>query len=59
MTDYGTLLVWFRAGLLTYAGIIFLLEMGSKVVLWSMGSPTPGAVVAAGSVSIRLMIMSG
>ena len=59
MTDYGKLLVWFRAWLLTYAGVIFLLVVGSTVALWSMGSATPGAVVAAGSVAMRLMMMSG
>ena len=57
--DYGWTLIWFRATLLTYSGVIFVIVLGGTVWLWSIGETTPGAVVAAGSVAMRLMMMAG
>ena len=56
---YGWTLIWFRAALLTYSGVIFVIVISGTVWLWSQGEATPGAVVAAGSVAMRLMMMAG
>ena len=42
-----------------YSGIIFIAVTASSIALWSNGSTSPGAVVAAGSVAMRLMMMAG
>lgn len=57
--DYGVMLIWFRMALLTYSGVIFIGVIFATIYLWMNGQATPGAVVAGGSVAMRLMMMAG
>lgn len=57
--EYGKSLTRFRTYLLVYSGVIFVAVTGSTIALWATGNSTPGAVVAAGSVAMRLMMMAG
>ncbi len=56
---FGKLAAWFRVALMTVAGILPVLLIGGTLFLWSRGSATPGDIVAAGSVAIRIAQMSG
>ena len=53
------MLIWFRMALLTYSGVIFIGVIFATIYLWMNGQATPGAVVAGGSVAMRLMMMAG
>ena len=53
------MLIWFRVALLTYSGVIFIGVLFATIYLWMNGQVTPGAVVAGGSVAMRLMMMAG
>ena len=57
--EYGKSLTRFRTYLLIYSGVIFIAVTGSTIALWATGNSTPGAVVAAVSVTMRLMMMAG
>ncbi len=57
--DYGVMLIWFRITLLTYSGVIFIGVLFATIYLWVNGQATPGAMVAGGSVAMRLMMMAG
>ena len=57
--DYGVMLIWFRMALLTYSSVIFIGVIFATIYLWMNGQATPGAVVAGGSVAMRLMMMAG
>ncbi|MEK9979990.1 MAG: ABC transporter transmembrane domain-containing protein, partial [Paracoccaceae bacterium] len=57
--DYGVMLIWFRMALLTYSGVIFIGVIFATIYLWMNGQATPGAVVAGGSVAMRLMMWAG
>ncbi|MGH1576082.1 ABC transporter ATP-binding protein [Planktotalea sp.] len=56
---YGWLAAGFRFCLMVIAGILPVLLMGSAVYFWQLGQATPGDIVAAGAVSIRIAQMTG
>ena len=57
--DFGLLSATFRIMLLTLAGLLPILLLGSTLLLWQSGSATTGDIVAAGAVSIRIAQMTG
>ncbi len=56
---YGRELVRFRASMVIFASSIFFFVMAGCLLLWTKGEVTPGEVVAAGSVALRIMMMAG
>ena len=56
---FGWLSAWFRLALMTLAGILPVLLIGITLWQWSLGAATPGDIVAAGTVSIRIAQMTG
>ena len=56
---YGKELVLFRASMVVFASSIFLFVMAGCLFLWVYGVISPGSVVAAGSVAMRIMMMAG
>ena len=56
---YGKELVLFRASMIVFASSIFLFVMAGCLFLWVHGFISPGSVVAAGSVALRIMMMAG
>ncbi|MDC0476202.1 ABC transporter ATP-binding protein/permease [Alphaproteobacteria bacterium] len=56
---YGTELIRFRASMVVYASSVFFFVMLGCLLLWTNGEITPGEVVAAGSVALRIMMMAG
>ena len=56
---YGKELVRFRASMVVFASSIFLFVMAICLFLWVYGVISPGSVVAAGSVALRIMMMAG
>jgi ATP-binding cassette subfamily B protein len=57
--DFGVLSAAFRFTLMTMAGILPVLLIGSTLVLWSAGGATPGDIAAAGAIAIRIAQMTG
>ena len=56
---YGTELIRFRASMVVFASSVFFFVMVGCLLLWTKGEITPGEVVAAGSVALRIMMMAG
>jgi ATP-binding cassette subfamily B protein len=56
---YGTELIRFRASMVLFASSVFFFVMVGCLLLWTKGEITPGEVVAAGSVALRIMMMAG
>ena len=56
---FGKLSAVFRFALMTLAGILPILLIGTTLVFWSQGTATEGDIVAAGAVSIRIAQMTG
>ena len=56
---YGWLAATFRFFLMVIAGILPVLLMGASIYFWQIGQATPGDIVAAGAVSIRIAQMTG
>ena len=56
---YGKELIRFRASMVIFASSIFFFVMAGCLILWTRGEITPGEVVAAGSVALRVMMMAG
>ena len=56
---YGWLAAGFRLCLMIIAGILPVLLMGASIYFWQKGQATPGDIVAAGAVSIRISQMTG
>jgi len=56
---YGTELIRFRASMVVFASSVFFFVMLGCLLLWTKGEITPGEVVAAGSVALRIMMMAG
>ncbi len=56
---YGTELIRFRASMVVFASSVFFFVMAGCLLLWTKGEITPGEVVAAGSVALRIMMMAG
>lgn len=57
--DFGYLSAAFRVCLMTLAGALPVLLIGATLVLWQRGIASPGDIVAAGTVSIRIAQMTG
>jgi len=57
--DYGVVAAWFRFCLMTLAGVLPVLLIGSTLYLWSLGQASPGDIAAAGAISIRIAQMTG
>ena len=56
---YGKELIRFRVSMVVFASSIFLFVMAACLLLWAKDLITPGSVVAAGSVALRIMMMAG
>ncbi len=56
---YGWLAASFRFCLMIIAGILPVLLMGASIYFWQIGQASPGDIVAAGAVSIRIAQMTG
>ena len=56
---YGSQLIRFRASMVVFASSVFFFVMVGCLLLWTKGEITPGEVVAAGSVALRIMMMAG
>ncbi|MGR3623193.1 ABC transporter ATP-binding protein [Pseudophaeobacter sp.] len=56
---FGYLAASFRFCLMSLAGLLPVLLIGSTLLLWQSGSATEGDIVAAGAVSIRIAQMTG
>ena len=56
---YGKELVRFRLSMVVFASSIFLFVLAACLFLWVQNAISPGAVVAAGSVALRIMMMAG
>ncbi len=59
LQSYGRELIRFRASMVLYSGVVFVAVMGSCIFLWTKGVVTPGETIAASSVALRIMMMSG
>ena len=59
LTTYGGELVWFRTVMMVYASFVFAGVFAFAISLWFQGRISPGEIVAAGSVSMRLTMMAG
>ena len=57
--DFGRLSAAFRFILMALAGVLPVLLLGTTLWLWQAGSASPGDIVAAGAVSIRIAQMTG
>ena len=57
--QYGWIAASFRFFLMLVAGILPVLLMGASIYFWQHGQATPGDIVAAGAVSIRIAQMTG
>jgi len=57
--SYGRVSATFRVTLMLIAGILPVVLVGGTLWLWSVGEASTGAIVAAGTVSIRLAQMTG
>jgi len=56
---FGRLAAGFRLALMTLAGVLPVLLIGGTLLLWRQGAASPGDIVAAGAVSIRIAQMTG
>ena len=56
---YGKELVRFRVSMVIFASSIFLFVLVGCLFIWAQGAISPGEVVAAGSVAMRIMMMAG
>ncbi len=59
LTTYGRELVWFRTVMMLYASLVFAGVFAFAIILWFQARISPGEIVAAGSVSMRLTMMAG
>ncbi|MEL6681108.1 MAG: ABC transporter ATP-binding protein [Pseudomonadota bacterium] len=56
---YGWMSASFRFWLMALGGLLPILLVGATLYFWTAGSATPGEVVAAGAISLRLAQMTG
>mmetsp|Transcript_18034 Transcript_18034/g.27573 ORF Transcript_18034/g.27573 Transcript_18034/m.27573 type:complete len:587 (-) Transcript_18034:12872-14632(-) len=56
---FGVLAATFRFALMTLAGLLPVLLLGGTILLWQMGEASPGDIVAAGAIAIRIAQMTG
>jgi ATP-binding cassette subfamily B protein len=57
--DYGALAAAFRFCLIAVAGVVPVMLIGGTLWFWTKGTASPGDVVAAGAISIRIAQMAG
>ncbi len=57
--DYGVIAAIFRFCLMTVAGSVPVLLLGGTLWFWTQGAASPGDVVAAGAIAIRISQMTG
>ncbi|SFE15223.1 ATP-binding cassette, subfamily B [Sulfitobacter brevis] len=57
--DFGYLAAGFRLALMSLAGLLPVLLIGSTLLLWQRGIASEGDIVAAGAISIRIAQMTG
>ncbi len=57
--DYGALAATFRFCLMAVAGLVPVLLIGGTLWFWTSGAASPGDVVAAGAIAIRISQMTG
>lgn len=57
--DYGAVAATFRFCLMAVAGLVPVLLLGGSLWFWTLGAASPGDVVAAGAISIRIAQMTG
>ena len=57
--SFGRLSAAFRFALMTLAGLLPVFMLGGTILIWQAGQATPGDIVAAGAVSIRIAQMTG
>ena len=57
--EFGKLSAGFRFILMTLAGVLPVMLIGATLWLWHAGAATPGDIVAAGAVSVRISQMTG
>lgn len=57
--DFGRVSASFRFALMTLAGVLPVVLIGSAILLWSHGAATAGDIAAAGAISIRIAQMTG
>ncbi|MGI9391899.1 MAG: ABC transporter ATP-binding protein [Boseongicola sp.] len=57
--DYGALAATFRFCLMAVAGMVPVILIGGTLWFWTNGAASPGDVVAAGAISIRIAQMTG
>ncbi|QMU59349.1 MAG: ATP-binding cassette domain-containing protein [Boseongicola sp.] len=57
--DYGYIAAAFRFCLMAVAGSVPVILIGGSLYFWTLGSASPGDIVAAGAISIRISQMTG
>jgi len=57
--DYGALAAAFRFCLIAVAGVVPVILISGTLWFWTKGTASPGDVVAAGAISIRIAQMAG
>ncbi|MDO5658695.1 MAG: ABC transporter ATP-binding protein [Paracoccus sp. (in: a-proteobacteria)] len=57
--DFGVVSTWFRLSLMTLAGVLPVILIGSSVLLWRQGLASAGDIAAAGTIALRLSQMTG
>ncbi|MDD9978493.1 MAG: ABC transporter ATP-binding protein [Boseongicola sp.] len=57
--DYGAVAASFRFCLMAVAGMVPVILIGGSLWFWSNGAASPGDIVAAGAISIRIAQMTG
>jgi len=57
--QFSILTVWFRASIMTLAGVLPVAMMGGAIWLWADDLASPGDIAAAAMVATRLAQMSG
>jgi len=57
--EFGRVSALFRFCLMLIAGLLPVMLVGGALWLWTMGRASPGEIVAAGTVAIRLAQMTG
>ena len=56
---FGYLSAGFRFALMSLAGLLPVLLLGGTIIMWQAGQATPGDIVAAGAVAVRISQMTG
>ncbi len=57
--DFGKMSALFRLTLNFVAGLVPVLLVGTTLYLWTKGAATPGEVVVAGTIAVRISQMTG